>query len=173
MHRVVIVGESAPATETSSVSRPPSEGRSARARQRLPASSASGAEISVAGDCARMAPVWADSVSGRGGYEVDCAYSRGRSGRAPPTSCAAGIFASPMPMKTSQMRPPTCTESEPVRTGSAMGMRAGSAPPRPHPTVHLKFSRPHLVLAVATELTYGGLPLFAAWVDKGVRSAEN
>lgn len=52
---------------------------------------------------------------------------------------------------------------------AAMGMVAGAAlDPHRLPTVHLRFVRPHLVVAVSTDDDYRYLPLFAAWVDLGV-----
>lgn len=42
----------------------------------------------------------------------------------------------------------------------------------PGPILHLRFDRPHLVIAVCTDQAFAGLPLFAAWVDAGVREPE-
>ena len=39
---------------------------------------------------------------------------------------------------------------------------------QPQPRLHLRFDRPHLAVAVATDERFSGLPLFAAWVDAGV-----
>ena len=44
--------------------------------------------------------------------------------------------------------------------------------PQERKVLNLRFARPHLVVAVATDDTYAGLPLFAAWVDRGVREPE-
>ena len=47
-----------------------------------------------------------------------------------------------------------------------------AAVPAERRVLHLRFTRPHLVIAVATDETYSGLPLFAAWVDAGVREPD-
>jgi hypothetical protein len=54
---------------------------------------------------------------------------------------------------------------------AAMGALAGGMPQK-RDTVDLNFGRPHLMIAVAREFKWAGLPMFAAWVDKGVREAE-
>lgn len=40
------------------------------------------------------------------------------------------------------------------------------------PVIHLHFGRPHLAIAVSRDERYRGLPLFAAWVERGVREPE-
>lgn len=54
---------------------------------------------------------------------------------------------------------------------AAFGARAAAIPAERR-VVHLRFTRPHLVIAVATDETYAGLPLFAAWVDAGVQAPD-
>jgi hypothetical protein len=62
---------------------------------------------------------------------------------------------------------------EGASVAAAVARSAGvavSPPARAH--LHLRFTRPHLAIAVATGVRYGGLPLFAAWVDAGVCEPE-
>jgi hypothetical protein len=54
---------------------------------------------------------------------------------------------------------------------ASMGVQAGAMPGERR-ILNLRFGRPHLALAVATDDVYAGLPLFAAWVDAGVREPD-
>lgn len=55
---------------------------------------------------------------------------------------------------------------------AGMGVMAGAMPGERR-VLHLAFTRPHLVLAVATDEVCAGLPLFAAWVDSGVMEPDD
>jgi hypothetical protein len=54
---------------------------------------------------------------------------------------------------------------------AGMGIRA-TAMPGTEKVLRLRFDRPHVVIAVAEDERFAGLPLFVAWVDAGAREPE-